>query len=231
MTPWLASAGRVLTLMIAWLLLSSCAGKAINELPDELAEISVQQREAQLNALSAFEFRGGLGIWTDEQSISARVHWVQAPDTLTLHLSGPLGIGDFRLDKDSLSARLTRGQTPIATGESADAVLQRGLGLSAPVPLEELQQWVRGLPGNASSLIRDDEGKLSSVRYRDASGTGWQARFLRYSRVDNVMLPSLITASGGPYSVRLLLKNWQTDTPSIVPELQQSNNRLPIPSR
>lgn len=189
------------------------------------------ERQAALQALEEFGFRGGLGIWTDEQSVSARIVWEQAPSRLEVQLSGPLGIGDVQLSDTAGLAVLSRAGRPVAEGPVVDRVLQQGLGLAAPVPVRQLQQWVKGLPGNAKSVENDAQGKLSSLRFMDEQGTRWEARFLRYSDLDGLQVPSLITASGGEYSVRLVLKDWRTGAQASVPETGQSNTRLAIPTR
>lgn len=197
---------------------------------DRLAE-QIRARESLLVSRSRFGVDGGLGIWTDEETISARIDWNQAPERLFLILTGPMGMGTLNLVDEHGLATLTRGNTTISQGSNSDEVLQQGLGLAAPVPVQELGAWIRGLPGNASSVVRDEQGKLSSLRFIDRQGTQWQARFKRYSDWDGVQVPTLITASGGPYSVRLLLKNWQSASTTVVPQSPESKNRLPIPSR
>ncbi len=213
--------------MVAGCTLAAC----VTPQPQSDDRLDPELRQQRIEALTQFSFRGGLGIWTDEQSISARIRWQQSNDQLDVNLTGPLGIGDMQLVNLSDNAVLKRSGTVVSQGPSVDRVLQRGLGLTAPVPVKELQDWVRGLPGSAKSVVRDAQGKLSSVRFKDEQGTNWQARFLRYSDLDGLAVPSLITASGGPYSVRLVLKDWQLDTDSVVPPRQQSNTRLAIPTR
>lgn len=195
----------------------------------EVVDLAVRQQ--QMEALTQFRFNGGLGIWTDDESVSARIKWQQDDEQLDVKLTGPLGIGNVNLTSKPGNAVLTRAGTVVSQGRSVDLVLQRGLGLLAPVPIEQLQNWVRGLPGNAKSVERDAQGKLSSLRFTDEQGTNWRARFLRYADLDGLDVPSLITASGGPYSVRLVLKNWQIVTESVVPKKPQSNTRLAIPTR
>lgn len=222
--------------LILSLLLGACQSMVQPGQPGSKAEEgSVEDltrlHESLVQSRDEFEVSGGLGIWTDEESISARITWVQAPDTLHLTLVGPLGIGTMQLQDADGMASLSRGGQTLARGPNADTVLQQGLGLAAPVPLQELAFWLRGLPGNASRVVRDDQGKLSSLRFTDERGTHWQARFKRYTDWDGVAVPALITASGGAYSVRLLLKNWQSATKTAVPDTPESNNRLPIPGR
>lgn len=220
------------TLCCLLLLISACQSVPSDDAQGVIAsDADIAAREAVLLDMDSFSLSGGLGVWTDEESISAKIDWQQAPNNLVLKLSGPLGLGGMTLLDDGQAVTLHRGNRLLATGDSTDVVLQNGLGLLAPVPLEQIRLWVRGLPGAAISVVRDAQGRLSSLSFKDKQGTSWQARFLRYTKLEEVSVPSLITASGGPYSVRLRLKNWQLMPISVVPELLESNNRLAIPSR
>lgn len=209
----------------AVLLLNACAT------PEHSKTLLPEQRSLQLQALNHYQVTGGIGIWTDKESISARINWVETPEELTLQMSGPLGIGNMELVSRPNAASLSRSGVVISTGPSVDQVLQSGLGLSAPVPMQQLRRWVRGLPGNANSVERDADGKLSSLQFVDGQGMRWQARFLQYSNLNGLAVPALITASGGPYSVRLRLKEWRRTDEGAMPDKKQSDTRLAIPQR
>ncbi|MFK8082212.1 MAG: lipoprotein insertase outer membrane protein LolB [Granulosicoccus sp.] len=215
----------VWALVLSLLLVSSCTVTPTTSTIDPVV------RAAKLAELSEFSFSGGLGIWTDEQSISGRLLWQQAGDKLDVRLTGPLGLGEMDLSDSGDFATLDRAGTVLSSGPSVDRVLQEGLGLAIPVPLEQLKRWVLGLPGDALSVDNDTQGKLSSLRFTDQQGTRWQVHFRRYTELEGLALPSLITASGGPYSVRLLLKNWQPSVNSVQPVKKQPNTRLAIPGR
>ena len=211
------------------LLVSLSLGACVTQPVQQTQDASV--RQAALQSLDEFGFRGGLGIWTDEQSVSARIVWQQSKQQLQVQLSGPLGIGDMQLVDGPERAILKRAGQLVSEGPVVDQVLQEGLGLAAPVPVQQLQQWVKGLPGNAKSVETDAQGKLSSLQFMDELGTRWEARFLRYSDLDGLKVPSLITASGGEYSVRLVLKDWHKGKAPSVTKTEQSNTRLAIPTR
>lgn len=197
---------------------------------DSVVEVA-QLRDQTLRALTNFNFSGGLGIWTDTESIPARIRWSQAGDDVNLILSGPLGMGELQLAEKPGLVTLFRGKTLMTSGTSTDDVVQRGLGLTAPVPISELKQWVRGLSGTGDAIKRDSDGKLTSLRYLDESGVRWSVRFKRYQSIGGFSLPALITASGGAYSVRLLLKNWQLSSDMSDSVANEPNKRLSIPGR
>jgi len=230
---WIQTKKRYVVVLACLLSLTACQSVPKEEVVAEadVSEAQIAARSNTLLALSQFQFGGGLGVWTDEESVSARIQWMQDNGDLDLTLTGPAGIGEMQLLDKAGTVLLLRGKTVVTNGTSADEVVKRGLGLRAAVPIEELKQWVRGLPGDASSITRDSAGKLTELRYMDSSATLWSVRFRRYETVGDLELPSLITASGGEYSVRLILKNWELDTNSSVVVENQPNKRLSIPGR
>ncbi|MFK7891556.1 MAG: lipoprotein insertase outer membrane protein LolB [Granulosicoccus sp.] len=226
---------HLILLPLAVGLLVSCSTPQTR--PDAASQATVDEREAQLQALQEFSFEGGLGIWTDEQSLSARIKWLQSADTLEVDMNGPLGIGNMRLNQTDGSASLYRGEVMLASGPSANVVLQQGLALEAPVPLDQIQLWVRGLPGDALSVIRDADNRIASLRYVDSTGVSWLAKIRRYELLklpatgNDLSLPSLITAKSERYSVRIVLRNWKLQTEAAVPKVHESHKRLAIPAR
>lgn len=232
MTLYGRSCGALLAVLGLGLIVSGCQSLPASEKSAAGAAIDVSnERNSTLRELTRFQFTGGLGIWTESESVPARIRWIQSDGDLDLQLSGPLGVGQLQLQDKSGFVSLLRGETVVITGTSADNVVQRGLGLTAPVPIEELKQWVRGLAGTGSSTLRDSEGKLTSLRYVDESGVRWSVSFKRYQTVDRLSLPSLITASGGGYFVRLTLKNWKLTTIITQTGSNEPSRRLSIPGR
>ncbi len=194
---------------------------------------------AALQERTDWSVRGSLGISTDpgssvpRQNINASVFWAQNHNNdLEVVLRGPLGIGEIVLQGSNQGASLRRGNST-ATGRDPSLLVQQSLGLAVPVPLDELSSWMRGLPGTATELTYDTMGRLLSLVYTDATDVTWRARILRYTRSDALQVPSLITAEGGPYNVRLVLKEWKLvpADPIDYPVENIPKGRLIIPGR
>ena len=228
--------------LVALALIGCQPATSIKPVVDD-SEQQIVLREAALSSLPGFTVRGGLGIWTDDETISARMAWREAADdSVSLTLVAPLGLGTILLQRDDRGAILTRGNKVIGQGASADHVLQQGLALERPIPLEQMSQWLRGLPGAGQKIQRDDRGRLESLEYRDSGGLNWRARFLKYTDLDGLDVPALIFANGGPYNVRLKLRDWllassdqistqESTRESTQQSTQQSTNNGKLPRR
>jgi len=215
---------RVLSGIALVLWLSGCAVSK----PASTPPLSIEARTSALSALTAFRVKGGLGIWTDEQSISSRIDWRQQANDFDVQVTAPLGLSRLRLWRQDGQASLQRGDAAPVRGQSADRLLQSALGLQVPVPVAQLGRWIRGLPGDAEAVRYDDAGRMESLDYIDAAGTRWRARVRKHTQLDALEVPSLITAKGGPYNIRLVLKQWQREEAALASD---ADTPTPAPGR
>ncbi len=200
--------------------------------------VSNAQRVAAATDAAPWDVQASLGIWTEQtsttakQNITASMQWAETQQQRNITLRGPLGVGELLLTEGTDSARLQRG-TSVLTGRDGSRLVQQALNLVVPVPLDELSSWIRGLPGAATKVTYDDDGRVQSLRYADEAGVPWQAVVQRYTKAGDVELPTLITAKGGPYNVRLVLRDWQLGDPDIdiKPSINDQKGRLNIPGK
>ena len=166
--------------------------------------------DARRAALDAFRVAGSLGYWTEEQNLVARLDWREVPGRTEVDLVAPLGLGRLALVEGPGGATLSRSGAPPATGPSGGALLQRELGLAAPVPLGAMRDWLRGLPGEgATDVRRDAAGRLETLLWADATGARWFARVRRWTEAGGLELPALVTARSGDRRLRLALSDWR----------------------
>lgn len=194
-------------LLLMALLVSACGTAPLKDAPDPEA------RQAVLERLDQFRVTGGLGVWTDEESISTRIDWQQSASDFSVLVQLPAGLSSVRVSqKDRLATVQRAGAEPV-TGQSAAILLQQALGLGVAVPIEQMSLWIKGLPGDqAESVTYDKQNRLEKMNYRDTQGTLWRAKVLKYKLFDSVHVPATIIATGGPYNLRLVLKEWSRET-------------------
>ena len=214
-------------LLAALLLLAAC--QTPTTIP---ADPLVQQRS--LKSLEAFKVTGGLGVWTDEESISTRIQWQQLAQDFDVLVQLPAGLSTVRVTQKNGQATVQNGAAMPVSGRSASRLLQQALGLGVAVPIEQMSLWIKGLPGEqAEGVTYDQQGRLASMEYVDEQNTRWRAKVLKYTIFKNTYVPANILATGGPYTVRLVLKKWSSELSSVLPESKSENSkgRLKVPGR
>jgi len=183
---------------------------------------------------NAFQVTGGLGVWTDEESISARVVWQQMAEDFDVLISLPAGLRTLRVTLIDGQASLRNGSSAPTFGPSASRLLQQALGLGVAVPIEQMSLWIKGVPGEQAEKVQyDEQGRLASMEYVDAENTRWRAKILKYTTFKNTYVPATVLATGGPYNVRLVLKNWNSELKPFV-EVKgtgRAAGRLQVPGR
>jgi len=215
-------AQRSLAAIVIAATLASCVTPSAKPNPDEVSSAT----------LTNFEVSGGLGIWTKDENISSRMRWQQRAEDFSFDLSAPLGMAALKVDQVNRRTTVTRGNTIVARASDPGIALQQALGLSVPVPVAQIAQWLKGQPGEADSSKFNDAGLLESMIYTDQSGVRWQAVIRKRTEFQGAQVPALITARGGPYNVRILLKSWKALEPnSPEPETTKPSQRLAIPTQ
>ena len=191
-------------------------------------------RAASLEALQTFRVTGGLGVWSSKESISTRVDWQQNNDDFNVQVTAPAGLTSVRVIQQGDTALVQRqGDQPVY-GSSAAQLLQQVLAIPVSIPIEQMSLWIRGLPGDAEKARYDKAGRLTSMEYRDSQGTLWFARVSKYTNYKSHQVPGLISASGGLFNVRLVLKSWgelNTDIQGQETNSAKSTGRLAIPGK
>lgn len=219
----------------ALLLLTAC-----ETTPPPVA-INSTERSQALQQLDSFRVTGGLGVWTDEESISTRIEWQQKADDFDVLVRLPAGLSTVRIAQTDGQAVVQNGGAAPVSGSSAAKLLQQALGLNVAVPIEQMSLWIKGLPGEQAEAVRyDDQRRLASMEYVDDQKTRWRAKVLNYTSFKNTDVPALILATGGPYTVRLVLKRWgevaipadtKPENKPLDSQEAKSKGRLKVPGR
>jgi len=216
-----------IVLLLALVLLAAC-----ETVPRLNIDPNVQKSAAK--GLNAFRVTGGLGVWTDEESISTRLVWQQLADDFDILIRLPAGLSSVQITQKNGQAVLRNGSAEPISGQPASRLLQQALGLGVAVPIEQMSLWIKGVPGEqAEKVTYDEQGRLASMEYVDAQNTRWRAKVLKYTTFEKTYVPATVLATGGPYNVRLVLKKWSSELSNLVATSAtgSSTGRLTVPGR
>ena len=158
----------------------------------------------QLLAKTKWQAKGKIGIRQDGKAHSAYFDWQNHNQNYVIRISGALGVGGAKLEKQAGNIILTTKKDTLRA-HSAEALLDQSLGWSMPV--SDLSFWIKGLA--APSLSADqheigDNGELLSLEQ-----AGWQINYSDYSSVKGYQLPGKIKAQRDNIKITLIVKNWK----------------------
>lgn len=174
-----------LTLLV--LLTAGCATPTVLP-PLENPQRAWQLRQAQLLPLTTWNLTGRVALRSAHDGGQASLRWEHTPAGQTIDLSGPLGRGLVRLQQDERGVRLQDNAQNVYTAENAETLLFNATGWH--IPLDGLNYWIRGVPvpGVPQHLELDDQGRLAVLWQ-----SGWEVRFLSYTRFGAHDLPNRLT--------------------------------------
>jgi outer membrane lipoprotein LolB len=174
--------------------------------PPPAPEVNIpkQDRQAALNKIQNWDVSGKIAVQTPKDSGSASVDWAQNHNKFMISLLGPLGSGGMKLSGQPGNVTLITSDGKSYTAASPEQLLAEKWGFHLPV--SNLKYWIRGLPapGSVADTRFDTYGRLSEL-----SQQGWRVRYLGYSRINGIDLPTKIFANSSALNVKMMIYNWK----------------------
>ena len=199
--------------------LSACAKKP--DVSELLPTRTIAEREAALKAFKPWRALGSISLESVEDGkFNASFSWDVSDQGFDVKLFGPLGLQAVHLSEDNNGAQVTDRNRTIR-GRDASVLLASILGFD--VPVNQMQNWAVGLPGDAQQLERDDQGRLNNMVVVD-NDTSWKVDFTRYTVIENMYLPERVAIEGDGVMINLSFKKW-----SRVAKAKADSGRLSIP--
>jgi outer membrane lipoprotein LolB len=130
------------------------------------------------------------------------VRWQHQAAADELWFYSPLGSAVARLRRDGNGALLVTSAGQEYRADDLRRLAFEVLGWD--LPIEELQYWVRGLPGpGPADQEVDQEGRPSRI-YQ----SGWEVAYLDWAPAGVVGLPSKLDVKGERLRLRLVVERW-----------------------
>ena len=164
--------------------------------------ISLPRSDLAVNA--DFILEGRIGIRGVDRATSASIRWVQSENSFDMALCEPLGQGKTRLSGDASLMTLRTASGDHFEGVVPDEILQRHLGISAPI--DAFSVWVLGRPTihpPAQGLERDESGDLIAFNQ-----LGFNLAYSDFKVVEGQRLPHRIICSEGASQITILVNRW-----------------------
>ncbi|MCS3408383.1 lipoprotein insertase outer membrane protein LolB [Serratia sp. AKBS12] len=162
--------------------------------------------EQAVQQLSQYQTRGAFAYISDRKKVYARFFWQQySPERYRLLLTNPLGSTELELNVQQNVVQLTDNQGKRYVSDNAEEMIHKLTGMS--IPLDNLRQWMLGLPGEASDFTLDDQYRLSKLSYQQG-GQRWNVDYQDYNSDLKPQLPSRLELQQGEQRIKLKMDNW-----------------------
>ena len=173
---------RFASILALLFVLQGCASFDVTPLPEGLTDeppASWASTQAQLSQLTHWQLTGKLAVRQPSDSGTALInHWKQNGVAYDIGLSSSfLGMGSTRLVGTPGFINLTLPNGDRYQSGDPEALVEAATGWQ--LPLANLTQWIKGLPGKEGDarLLFDDQNKMVQIEQQ-----GWEIRYDRWNR-------------------------------------------------
>lgn len=192
---------------LASVLLAACGIDSPTPGPGQ-SPTSPQWRTHQqaVEKITAYETRGAFAYLSEQQKVYARFNWQQtAPDRYRLLLTNPLGSTELQLDQQGQIAQIVDSKGKRYVSNDAAKMISQLTGMA--IPLDNLRQWILGLPGDATDYSLDDQYRLRELNYNH-DGKKWHVSYQGYRDKQDPALPSNLELQEGSQRIKLKMDSW-----------------------
>ncbi|MEH0373159.1 lipoprotein insertase outer membrane protein LolB [Vibrio mimicus] len=195
---------RLLPGLASLFLLAGCATT-----PPQPVNVQWQSHQLVLQQIQAYQLTGKLGYIAPDQRQSFNFQWQKSPQQLSLRLSNFLGQTVLNLRVDEQGAQVDTYDDQIYRDQDAQSLIRNLTGLD--IPIEQLEDWILGLPTQATHYELNEQNTLANLT-KLASTAEWQVEYQRYQAIDwqnqVIPLPNKLKLQQNKTSIQLVISQW-----------------------
>lgn len=190
-------------LLLTTLFLTACAVQTLHYSTDAP---QWQQHQRELGQIRRYQVRGAFA-WVDgKQKLYARFFWQQnSPEDYRLLLTNPFGGTQLDLHVQPDVVQLTDSKGRQYTATDPEQLIAELTGMK--IPLNNLRQWIIGLPGETSDYVLNQNYRLKSIDYHE-NGQHWHVNYQGYSDNQLPAMPEEIILNQGDLQIKLKINQW-----------------------
>lgn len=181
-------------------------GCALAPEPQSPENSSWEAQQTQLSALSEWSLSGKLAIITPEKRNSVNIHWQQSEQDFHIQLSTFLGGSVLDIEKTQASTVIIDSDDNYYESDNAESLITELLGMS--LPIDSLQQWIKGNPNGASYQLNEHQ-QASSLLGGDNNNGIWSIQYSHYKPINNIYLPHKLSLERGDLRLKFAISKWQ----------------------
>lgn len=189
------------------LFLMACLLTGCTQIPNSTpSSTSWQTHLQQLQDLENWSFRGKVAIITPEDRHSLNIYWQQQNDEFHIILTTFIGGTILELNKSPQFTEIIDNKGQHYYGKDAERLIKELSGLV--IPVQALQQWIKGNPGKASYQLNIDN-QVASLAGIDSKNTYWAINFSHYGYQQGIALPQKLDLKHEDTRLKFSISQWQ----------------------
>lgn len=189
------------------LILAACTLPDNTEKGDVSATSAGWKAQTQhINQLQRYQTRGSFAYIGATQKTYARFFWQQySPDSYKLLLTNPVGSTELELIVKDGQTQLTDNKGQKYYSDDPDSMIYQLTGMA--IPMENLRQWIVGLPGDAQSYAISNQYHLKTLNWSQGMEK-WKVTYQSYDEKVSPQLPNRLDIEQGDNRIKLKMDSW-----------------------
>ena len=188
------------------LLFTGCA-QIPNTEPQKNSSWSAHQ--LKLEKLTHWSFFGKLAIITPDERNSVNIHWQQSEQDFHIHLTTFLGLSVLDIQKTGDETIIIDADGNHYTSDNTEQLITKLSGMV--LPIDHLQQWIKGNPSGASFQL-DDNQQVTSLLSEEKKNDAWFIDYNDYHTINNTNLPRKLQLTRTNLRLKIAISNWEITT-------------------
>lgn len=150
--------------------------------------------------IHTWSFNGKMAINDGNNSGSGTIKWQTENNNTGAQFKAPFGRASWEINEYVDSAVLTSSNNGITTANNAQILISNELDWN--FPWDKLKFWLRG-------FNEENELKKHQITPKTLEDNGWVISYTKWMATPIGLLPKKIKASKPPYSVKIVIYNWE----------------------
>jgi len=168
-----------------------------------------QNHQQQLEKLAYWSLTGKIAVITAQKRHSLNIHWQQKGENYHIILTTFLGSTVLDVQKTQLGTQVTDDKGKIYFGSDAQQLISQLSGMDLPVDV--LQQWIKGNPTEAYYQL-DEKNQLLSLQGQDDDNANWSIEYKNYKTIEQINLPHQLQLKGDDLRLKFAIQKWEIDS-------------------
>lgn len=168
--------------------------------------ISWNSHQTQLEQLTHWSFTGKLAVITPDQRNSVNIHWQQSGQDFEIYLTTFLGLTVLEIQKKAGETVIIDDSGQRYVSDNSEQLINQLSGME--IPVEYLQQWIKGNPTNAAYQLDEYQRIITLSGGKEDSGI-WSINYANYRTINNTNLPHKLQLTRGNLRLKFVISKWQ----------------------